>query len=134
MFVPCHRKLRSPLLPDGAGVLSTGLPTGTVTFFFSDIEGSTRLLGSLGDQAFAEILDSHHHLVREALAAHDGTEIATEGDSFFVVFIDPAQALAAAVSIQIALATGPWPNAPRISVRIGLHTGKARLVGTTTWE
>lgn len=104
------------------------LPTGTVTFFFSDIEGSTRLLQSCGAR-WPELLARHGELVREALARHDGVELGTEGDSFFAVFSSATGALAAAVDAQHALADEPWPANSPIRVRIGLHTGEATISG-----
>jgi adenylate/guanylate cyclase family protein len=93
------------------------LPTGTVTFLFTDIEGSTRLLQELGD-AYADALAKHRRLLREALARHGGVEVDTQGDAFFVVFSRATDALAAARAGQEALASGP------IHIRMGLHTGE----------
>ena len=101
------------------------LPTGTLTFLFSDIEGSTRLLLELGD-AFAPALEEHQHLLREAFV--DGYEVGTEGDSFFVVFPSATDAVAAAVAAQRALDTRDWGRRP-VRVRMGLHTGEGRLGG-----
>ncbi|MDQ2935402.1 MAG: adenylate/guanylate cyclase domain-containing protein, partial [Chloroflexota bacterium] len=104
------------------------LPTGTVTFLFSDIEGSTRLLQSLGER-YPDVLETHQGLLRKAFTAHRGTVVSTEGDSFFVVFPAPPEALAAAVASQHALADHPWPEGARVRVRMGLHTGQATLGG-----
>jgi predicted ATPase len=93
------------------------LPTGTVTFLFTDIEGSTRLLQELGDE-YANALAEHRKALRNAFAAHDGAEVDTQGDAFFVAFARAADALAAARDGQAALADGP------IQVRMGLHTGE----------
>jgi predicted ATPase/class 3 adenylate cyclase len=93
------------------------LPTGTVTFLFTDIEGSTRLLHALGPDAYAEALAEHRRLLRKAFAAHDGVEVDTQGDAFFVAFPTAPGAAAAALAGRAALAPGP------ISVRMGLHTG-----------
>jgi len=90
-------------------------PSGLVTFLFSDIEGSTRLLRERGD-GYAALLRSHRATVREEIAANDGTEIDTQGDAFFVVFPDADSAVAAAEAIQEHHAEGP------VRVRIGLHT------------
>ena len=90
-------------------------PSGLVTFLFSDIEGSTRLLRERGD-GYAALLRSHRAAVREDIAANDGTEIDTQGDAFFVVFPDADSAVAAADAIQEHHAAGP------VRVRIGLHT------------
>ena len=93
------------------------LPTGTVTFLFTDIEGSTRLLHALGPDAYADALAEHRRLLREAFAAHDGVEIDTQGDAFFVAFPTADGAAAAARAGNEALGSGP------ISARMGLHTG-----------
>jgi predicted ATPase/class 3 adenylate cyclase len=93
------------------------LPSGTVTFLFTDIEGSTKLLAEFGQEAFADALTEHRRAVRAAIDEHDGVELGTEGDSFFVVFRTADGALAAAQEAQDALAAGA------IKVRMGLHTG-----------
>jgi class 3 adenylate cyclase len=92
------------------------LPTGTVTFLFTDIEGSTRLLHELGD-AYAHALAEHRRVLREAFAQHSGVEVDTQGDAFFVVFSRAKDAVAAAADAQTTL-DGP------IRVRMGLHTGE----------
>ena len=104
------------------------LPTGTVTFFFSDIEGSTRLIQRLGE-GYPNVLLAHHTVLREALAANGGHELRTEGDSFFIVFDSALQACAGAAAAQRALYAHPWPEGGTIRVRIGVHTGEATLVG-----
>ena len=93
------------------------LPTGTVTFLFTDIEGSTRLLHELGD-GYADALAEHRRLLREAFSAHGGAEVDTQGDAFFYAFARGKDAVAAAAKAQEALAEGP------VRVRIGLHTGE----------
>jgi class 3 adenylate cyclase len=93
------------------------LPSGTVTFLFTDIEGSTRLLRGLGE-AYVSAFAEHRRILREAFARHSGVEVGTGGDAFFVVFRSAAQAAAAAAEAQAALRPG------RIWVRIGLHTGE----------
>src|SRR5438128_3850699 len=98
------------------------LPSGTVTFLFTDIEGSTKLLYELGD-AYAQALAEHRRVLREAFARHDGAEFGTEGDAFFVVFARAADAVEAAAEGQQALRGGP------INVRMGLHTGEPLLTG-----
>jgi predicted ATPase/class 3 adenylate cyclase len=92
-------------------------PTGTVTFLFTDIEGSTKLLHELGD-AYADALAEHRRLLREAFARHRGVEVDTQGDAFFIAFARARDALAAAAEGQAALESGP------IRVRMGLHTGE----------
>lgn len=104
------------------------LPTGTVTFLFSDIEGSTRLVQALGDR-FVDVLETQQRLLREAFRAHDGVELGTEGDSFFVVFPTAPQAVSAAVAAQRAVAGYAWPHDATIRIRMGLHTGDATLGG-----
>ena len=97
------------------------LPTGTVTFLFTDVEGSTRLLHELGADAYAEALAEHRRVIREACAPHDGVEVDTQGDAFFLAFPTASGALAAAREMTQALASG------RIRVRVGLHTGTPLL-------
>ena len=109
----------------------TPLPEGTVTFLFTDIEGSTRLLAHLGESAYSSVHTRHQELIRAAVAAHQGAEVSTEGDSFFIAFASASQAVAAALDAQIALATCAWPKEGGVSVRMGLHTGPARLLGST---
>jgi predicted ATPase/class 3 adenylate cyclase len=98
------------------------LPSGTVTLLFSDIEGSTRLLSRLG-AAYAEALDGQRGLLRAAWDAHGGTELGTEGDSFYVVFPAAQRAVAAAAEAQRNLDVHPWPSGDDVRVRIGIHTG-----------
>jgi predicted ATPase/class 3 adenylate cyclase len=93
------------------------LPSGTVTFLFTDIEGSTRLLRELGAERYGEALAEHRRLIRNACAAHSGVEVDTQGDAFFVAFPTAPSALEAARALTEALASGP------IKVRVGLHTG-----------
>jgi len=103
------------------------LPSGTVTFLFSDMEGSTQLLRELGD-VYDELLDLHHEALRRAWSAHRGAEINTEGDAFFVAFHDAADALAAAVEGQRLIAAVDWPAGKSVLVRMGLHSGFGRPV------
>ena len=104
------------------------LPTGTVTFLFSDIEGSTRLASATRDR-WPALLERHQALLREAFGGHDGVEIATEGDSFFVVFRSAPRAVAAAADAQRRLVEEGWPEDAPVRVRMGLHTGEATLGG-----
>ena len=106
----------------------SALPTGTVTFFFSDIEGSTRLIQRLGE-GYPQVLLAHHTVLREALAANGGHELRTEGDSFFIVFDSALQACAGAAAAQKALHAHRWPEGGEVRIRIGIHTGEATLVG-----
>ena len=103
------------------------LPTGTVTFMFTDIEGSTGLLAAVGDAAFSELLETHHALIREAISSGGGIEISTEGDSFFAVFLDPLAAIATASLIQRGLSDATWNASSQVRVRVGVHTGNGVL-------
>jgi predicted ATPase/class 3 adenylate cyclase len=105
------------------------LPTGTVTFLFSDIEGSTRLLRELGE-GYAAVLKRHGEIVRGAISKEGGVERGTEGDSFFVAFATAPGALRAAVAIQQGLTEHPWPSGLPVRVRIGIHTGEGVLSGS----
>jgi class 3 adenylate cyclase len=96
------------------------LPAGTVTFLFTDIEGSTRLLRELGE-AYVAAFTEHRRVLREAFARHDGFEVSTGGDAFFVVFRSAPEAAAAAMEGQAALLPG------QIWVRIGVHTGESYI-------
>jgi len=99
-------------------------PAGTVSFLFSDIEGSTKLLGELGSERYAAVLADHRVLMRAAFEAYDGYEVDTEGDAFFVAFRSAGDAVAAAAAAQKALAAHPWPGDCEIRVRMGVHTGE----------
>jgi predicted ATPase/class 3 adenylate cyclase len=105
------------------------LPTGTVTFLFSDIEGSTKLVHQLG-RSWPEVLETHRQIMRAAFIAHGGVERGTEGDSFFVAFDDASAAIAAAATVQVRLAAQAWPEGAEVRVRIGVHSGEGRLAGT----
>src|SRR5215218_10427613 len=102
------------------GVLQK-LPSGTVTFLFTDVEGSTKLLHELGAEVYARALAAHRQVIREASARHDGVEVDIQGDSFFVAFATAPAALAAAAELTESLASGP------VRVRVGLHTGTPLL-------
>jgi class 3 adenylate cyclase len=99
------------------------LPVGTVTFMFTDIEGSTELLKQLGDQ-YAEMLEQQRRIMREASKRWDGTEVDTQGDSFFVSFPRATQAISAAVEIQRSIHEHSWPNDVELRLRMGMHTGE----------
>jgi YVTN family beta-propeller protein len=103
------------------------LPRGTVTFLFTDIEGSTRLLKELGRDRYGEFLAEHQRLLRAAFAEAGGEEIDTQGDAFFVAFRSAADAVSAAVAAQRALATHDWPDGIAVRVRMGIHTGEAAV-------
>lgn len=104
------------------------LPSGTVTFLFTDIEGSTRLLAALGDR-YPDVLADHHRLLRAAFEAHGGHEVDNEGDGFFFVFGSARRAVAGAVEAQRTLGAHAWPNGATVRVRMGLHTGEADAFG-----
>ncbi len=104
------------------GRVRRDLPSGTVTFLFTDIEGSTRLLHESGAAAYAEALADHRRILRAAFDAHGGVEVDTQGDAFFIAFQSAPEALEAAREAREALAHGP------IRVRIGIHTGTPLLV------
>src|SRR5215218_3490219 len=106
----------------------TNLPTGTVTFLFTDIEGSTGLLQALGDR-YPAVLDEHAAILRKAVAEAGGIEVSTHGDAFFVVFTSPAAGVRAAVAAQRALADHDWAPGPPVRVRMGLHTGEGTRGG-----
>jgi predicted ATPase/class 3 adenylate cyclase len=103
--------------------MRSDLPSGTVTFLFTDVEGSTRLLHELGDKAYEEALAEHRRVIRGACAARGGVEVDTQGDAFFFAFPTAPGAIAAASALTDELAGG------RIQVRIGLHTGNPRVSG-----
>jgi class 3 adenylate cyclase len=103
-----------------------GLPSGTVTLLFTDIDGSTELVKGLRER-YHEVLAEHRRLLRSAFADHGGSEIDTQGDAFFVVFGGARAAAAAAVAAQRALAGHQWPDDTRVLVRMGLHTTEPYL-------
>ncbi|MBE9479283.1 MAG: AAA family ATPase, partial [Chloroflexi bacterium] len=104
------------------------LPSGTVTFLFTDIEGSTLLLSKLGDD-YVNLLADQRRILREVFTRHDGQEVDTQGESFFVSFGRASQAVSAAAEIQRALPANEWPGGVEVRVRMGLHTGEP-----LTWD
>jgi class 3 adenylate cyclase len=102
------------------------LPRGTVSFLFTDIEGSTRLLQQLRD-AYADVLGEHRRLLREAFEPAGGLEFGTEGDAVFVVFRRARDAAQAAADAQRMLAAHPWPDGAELRVRMGIHTGEPEI-------
>jgi predicted ATPase/class 3 adenylate cyclase len=112
--------------PEAATGSESDLPGGTVTFLFSDIEGSTRLLAQLGER-YADVLLEHRRALRVGFDAHGGREVDAEGDGFFVAFARASDAIAAAVSAQHALARQEWPQGITVRVRMGVHTGEAAV-------
>src|SRR5438067_897343 len=103
------------------------LPGGTVTFLFTDIEGSTRLLEQRGRERYGELLARHNELLRSAFASNDGIEVDRNGDAFFAVFRSAGAAVRAAADAQRALAAEHWPAGAPVRVRMGLHTGEASV-------
>ena len=99
------------------------LPVGTVTFLFTDIEGSTRLLKQLGER-YGDVLAEHQRILRDAVERCEGREVDNQGDSFFFAFASAKSALAAAVIAQRELAEHQWPDGGQVRVRMGLHTGE----------
>jgi class 3 adenylate cyclase len=99
------------------------LPGGTVTFLFSDIEGSTRLLERLGDR-YGDLHRDHRRILREELEQAAGQEVDTQGDAFFFSFARAKEAARGAVAAQRALAAHDWPDGVAVKVRMGLHTGE----------
>ena len=104
----------------------SSLPSGTVTFVFSDVEGSTALLKQLGER-YDDVISTHRRLMRELFTAHGGVEIDTQGDAFFFAFPRARDAIIAAVEAQRAHAGHDWPDGVDVRVRMGLHTGEPAL-------
>jgi YVTN family beta-propeller protein len=113
------------LAPSPASVYrpASAVPTGTVTFLFTDIEGSTRLVSELGDD-YGALLEQHHALVRAAFEKHGGQEVDTQGDAFFFAYRRARDSVRAAVEAQLALEVARWPRGAPVRVRIGIHTGE----------
>jgi class 3 adenylate cyclase len=111
-----------------AGIMAamSGMPTGTVTFLFSDIEGSTSLLKALGD-GYGDVLDTHRRLMRTSFHDLGGVEIDTQGDAFFFAFPRARDAVTAAVEAQRLHAVEEWPEDRPVRVRMGLHTGEPAM-------
>ena len=105
-------------------------PSGTVTFLFTDIEGSTRVLSAVGPARYGELLALHQELIRTSIGVHRGHEVDTQGDAFFVAFERPRDAIGAAIDAQRALADQRWPDGAEIRVRMAIHTSDA----TTTTD
>jgi class 3 adenylate cyclase len=105
------------------------LPSGTVTFLFTDIEGSTALLKQLGRDEYENVLAEHAGILRAAFAAHGGQVVDTQGDSFFAAFRAAREAVAAAVEAQRELAAAEWPDSVEVRVRMGLHSGEPKASG-----
>jgi predicted ATPase/class 3 adenylate cyclase len=102
----------------------------TLTFLFTDVEGSTALLRRVGEGVYARVLAGHHALIRSALAAHEGREVDTQGDAFFAVFSSPRACVAAVLKMQRAIDAHAWPGGERVRVRMGIHSGEAARAAT----
>ena len=102
----------------------------TFTFLFTDIEGSTALLGRVGQGVYAQVLADHHSIIRSGIAAHDGREVDTQGDAFFAVFSSPTACVAGVLEMQQALEAHAWPGGEQVRVRMGVHTGEASVTAT----
>src|SRR5207244_10026361 len=96
---------------------------GTVTFLFTDIEGSTRLVHKLRD-GYGDLLHEHRELLREVVARYEGEEVDTQGDAFFFTFKRARDGVLAAAEAQRALAAHAWPDGAQVRVRMGIHTGE----------
>ena len=107
-------------------------PTGTVTFVFTDIEGSTAMLDRLGED-YGDLLFAHHALLRDVWSGHGGVEVSTEGDAFFVAFDSASRAVAATAAAQAAIAGHRWPRNEQLKVRMGVHTGEPRVREGDYW-
>jgi predicted ATPase/class 3 adenylate cyclase len=103
--------------------------TSTLTFLFTDIEGSTQKLTRLGD-AYTAILNDHHRIIRDALNDHEGREVDTAGDGFFCVFDSPRSGISSVIEMQRGFASHAWPAGEEVRVRMGLHTGEATIAPT----
>jgi predicted ATPase/class 3 adenylate cyclase len=101
-----------------------GLPSGNVTFLFTDLEGSTRLFRQLRDR-YPALLEQHRRIIRAAVDRRGGVEVSTEGDGMFVAFADAVAAVESCVDAQVSLSGHPWPDDGGVRVRMGLHTGIA---------
>lgn len=106
--------------------MNANTPVGTVTMLFTDIEGSTALLRSLGER-YGELVRDHHNLLRAVAAEHGGRVVDTQGDAFFFAFPTAKEALLAGVEAQRRLAEHVWPDGVQLRVRMGMHTGEPAL-------
>jgi len=106
------------------------VPVETFTFLFTDIEGSTVLLGRVGQGVYERVLADHRAIIRSGLAGHGGQEVDTQGDAFFAVFSSAPECVAAVLAMQQALEAHAWPAGERVRVRMGVHTGQASRTAT----
>ena len=102
----------------------------TLTFLFTDIEGSTALLRRAGEDVYAQVLAGHQAIIRSVLADRGGREVDTQGDAFFAVFFSPRACVAAVLEMQRALQARAWPAGEQVRVRMGVHTGEASRAAT----
>src|SRR4051794_36673251 len=116
-------EIEPPGAPETAGVVTTSVPHGTVTFVFTDIEGSTALLKQLGE-GYGGVVAEHRRIIREEFGRRSGVEMDTQGDAFFFSFARARDAVAAAVATQKVLASSSWPEGINLRVRMSLHTGE----------
>jgi predicted ATPase/class 3 adenylate cyclase len=116
------------MIGDEQMAIRSQLPTGTLTFLFTDIEGSTMVLQQVGE-AYSALLADHHRLLRVAIHEFGGREVGTQGDSFFVVFERARDAVSAAITAQRALVAHRWPGATPLAVRMAVHTGEPEASG-----
>ena len=123
---PAPPRARRSLVP--AGDMSAELPAGTLTFLFTDVEGSTRLVKQLGGE-YANVLLDQQRLLRAAVTQANGREIDTQGDAFFVVFLKAKDAVAGALAAQRSLQRHRWPAGVDVRVRMGIHTGEPGIAG-----
>ena len=124
MSAPGQRPCRRPGWPFYAVLVET------LTFLFTDIEGSTALLGRAGQDVYADVLGEHHSIIRSGIAAHGGREVDTQGDAFFAVFSAAPACVAAVIQMQRALQAHAWPAGEHVRVRMGVHTGEASRTAT----
>ena len=111
-----------------SGARAGSLPGGTVTFLFTDVEGSTRLFRALGER-YGNLLEAHNEILTAAVARNQGVVVRTQGDGFFCAFPEASGAIGAALDAQLALLAHPWPPGAEFRVRMGLHTGEAQPAG-----
>lgn len=121
--IGCYERQNSSRLSLGT---MPDFPTGTVTFLFTDVEGSTKLLQQIGDR-YREVLANYRRILRSSIDAGTGVVVDLEGDSVFAVFPSAADAVIAAIEAQRALASQAWPEGAELRVRMGVHTGEATL-------
>src|SRR5262249_31353265 len=123
----CRIAVRSLIGARAGDPRSAGLPSGTVSFLFTDIDGSTRLLQQLGEEGYGDVLAEHHRLLRAAFEQAGGRETGRAGDASFVASGPARDGTVAAAAAQRALAGHPWPVGAEVRVRMGIHTGEPAI-------